>query len=704
MPHLLRFKYNLLFGSIVFFVLAAVMAFISIKEQKKEIEQRHQLARNETARAVSYISTKLQLLESIGISLEKKLEENSTMQSKKLEAILMAKAVENPEIFGVGVAYKPYTFDGKQRLYAPYIKHEAGEPVMIRVEEVYDYTKPEHLWFNLPLTMGKMWQKPYYGQASESMLAEYTFPIYRSYENNRSVVGVGYVNYTLEEMREFLSSMELGKSGYGVILSKEGYVVSHPDEKLVDRRTHLATLAKEHGDKEMMRMVNSAALNKTGELSLVEKATGRKTWVFHQPIPEVGWTFLSVIFEEPTHEAAQKFHRQMIIISLLVLAGLLFGLALLRLILRWGDWTLIAGISILILAEIMVIWNIAVDEHMPKQYETVISDRTMLEKWMDDRRVDAVHHHCSEPRFIPTGVFVENIIQRTGHDIVLSGYLWQQYLIGRDDSLKRGVQFMEITETLSEEFIPLYRYEYGNKEILGWQFRIVVREEYWPLRYPFDDRQIHMRLRHPNFLEGVQLIPDLSSYALLTPLSLPGVDSRIHIPGWEIATSHFEFLTYDYQTSFGAERTHQMSRIDDLSFNFRIEREFLGPFISHLVPMLVVSIMLFALLVMIRRNDKEHLIGFSALEILASTGGLFFVLIIAHSNFRSTSEVPKIIYLENFYFLLYIAIVAITIDALLFITRKDLRFVQYHENLLPKLFYWPVLLGALLAVTVGYFY
>lgn len=704
MLYLLRHKHILLFGSILFFILAVAMTYINIKSQHKEVEQRHELARAETNRAVSYISKKLQKLETIGASLEKELQNNGAVHSEKLEALLTTKVVENPKIFGVGVAYKPYAFDAAQRLYAPYVKHKEGVPVLIQVEEVYDYTEPGHQWFSLPLKKGKMWQEPYYGEASRSMLAEYTFPIYSYDENNRSVVGVGYVNYTLKEMREFLLTLELGKSGYGVMLSKKGYIVSHPDEELVKLKTHLATVAKERNNKEMMRLVDLMALKKTGDLSLVEMATGRKAWVFYQPIPKVGWTFLSVIFEEPTHEAVQKFHRQMIIISLLFLVGLLFGMAQVWRLMRWSKWMLVTGISLLILAEIVVILNIAVDEYKPKHHETVISDRAMLEKWMDNRCVDAKHHHSDEPQFIPTGIFIENVIQRSGHDIVLSGYLWQHYKKGRDDALRRGVQFMEITETLSEEFIPLYTHKYGNEEIVGWKFRIIVREEYWPLRYPFDARQIHLRLRHPDFLEGVRLIPDLSSYALLNPLLLPGVDSHIHIPGWRAVASHFEFLTHEYQTSFGVEGEHQMSHIEDLSFNLKIEREFLGPFISHLIPMVVVSIMLFFLLIVVRRDDKEHLVGFSVTQILASSGGLFFVLIIAHSNFRAASEVPKVIYLENFYFLLYMVIVAVTIDAWLFIMRRDLTFIQYNDNIRPKLFYWPVLLGSLLAVTIGYFY
>jgi len=179
----------------------------------------------------------------------------------------------------------------------------------------------------------------------------------------------------------------------------------------------------------------------------------------------------------------------------------------------------------------------------------------------------------------------------------------------------------------------------------------------------------------------------------------------MHIPGWETVTSHFEFLQHDYQTSFGMSGKDKLSYIEDFSFSFKIHREFLGPFISHLIPTLVISVMLFALLLMTRddKKNEKNMIGFSAMQILSSSGGLFFVLIISHNNLRSTSEIPKVIYLENFYFILYFAIVFIAINALLFITNKEISFIHYRENLLPKLLYWPILLGTSLIVTLNYF-
>ncbi|MEA2047026.1 MAG: hypothetical protein U9O64_01110 [Campylobacterota bacterium] len=325
MLYLLRYKHIFLFASILFFILASIMTFIHINTKKSEVYKYHEVARTETNRAVDYVSNKLKMLKTIATSLEKVLHNNGAIHSEKLEALLMEKAVENPKIFGIGVAYNPYAFDIDKKLYAPYVRHKEGVPELIHVEDIYDYTKPAHQWFSLPLKKGGMWQEPYYGEASKRMLAEYTFPIYRHDENNKSTVGVGYVNHTLEEMRGFLSTLELGKSGYGVILSKEGYIISHPDEKLVKRKTHLETVAKEQNDKEMIRLIELMRIQKTGDLSLLEMATGRKAWVFFKPIPEAGWTFLSVIFEEPTHEAAQKLHRQMIIISLLflILSGII---------------------------------------------------------------------------------------------------------------------------------------------------------------------------------------------------------------------------------------------------------------------------------------------------------------------------------------------------------------------------------------------
>lgn len=57
-----------------------------------------------------------------------------------------------------------------------------------------------------------------------------------------------------------------------------------------------------------------------------------------------------------------------------------------------------------------------------------------------------------------------------------------------------------------------------------------------------------------------------------------------------------------------------------------------------------------------------------------------------------------ILYLEYFYFILYLLIIAVAINAILFSQKTNIRWLQYQESLIPKLLYWSAILTLLLSI------
>ena len=54
--------------------------------------------------------------------------------------------------------------------------------------------------------------------------------------------------------------------------------------------------------------------------------------------------------------------------------------------------------------------------------------------------------------------------------------------------------------------------------------------------------------------------------------------------------------------------------------------------------------------------------------------------------------------------LLYGVIIVVVLNAILVSAPRKPKFVAHRNNLLPVLAYWPVLLGLMLAVTLGVFF
>ena len=110
--------------------------------------------------------------------------------------------------------------------------------------------------------------------------------------------------------------------------------------------------------------------------------------------------------------------------------------------------------------------------------------------------------------------------------------------------------------------------------------------------------------------------------------------------------------------------------------------------------------MLFGVLLLTtRRQERREPAGWSSTNVLAYTAALFFVVIVSHVNLRQQISANGVLYLGWFYFLTYLAILLVSINAVVFILASERRLIQHEDNLISKLLYWPVLTFALLVIT-----
>ena len=186
----------------------------------------------------------------------------------------------------------------------------------------------------------------------------------------------------------------------------------------------------------------------------------------------------------------------------------------------------------------------------------------------------------------------------------------------------------------------------------------------------------------------------------MIPRERPGLERNLILPGWNIERSFFEFQLKSYNTNFGINNYVGQDKFPELHFTVRATRNFLTVFISNFMAILVVSILMFAIqLIVSQKVQEEETRKFTALEIISVGGGLIFIVLLDQLNLRASIVTAGLIYLEYLYFALYLVIVLITLNALLIALGAKFWLIQYQDNLIPKLFYWPVLLSLLLIVT-----
>jgi hypothetical protein len=200
-------------------------------------------------------------------------------------------------------------------------------------------------------------------------------------------------------------------------------------------------------------------------------------------------------------------------------------------------------------------------------------------------------------------------------------------------------------------------------------------------------------------------VPDFASYPDPDPAALPGLDPRFVYGGWAPEHAHFSYAAYRYNAAFGEPAAAAPQGYPELYFNVGLKREFLEPFLDYVVFALVVALLLFAVLVLTRKDEASRSrFGISTFGVLGSAGTLLFAVLLKHGQLRGSVAPEQIVYLEALPVLLYLAIPLVALNAILLVSPLRIGFLEYRDNLLPVLVYWPALLGLLLTVTLTTFH
>ena len=306
---------------------------------------------------------------------------------------------------------------------------------------------------------------------------------------------------------------------------------------------------------------------------------------------------------------------------------------------------------------------------------------------------------------IPTGVYVRSISFVSGSEVSVSGYVWQRYERGRHDGVPRGFTLPETFDPEQSEIKEIYRIQNDQDERIGWYFAAKFRQEFDVGKFPFDRQSVWVRIEPPDIANNVVFVPDFDAYELMNPGLRPGVSDSLVLSGWDVLGSQFDYRIHAYNANMGVPGFERHDRTPVLYFNVEMKRQFIGPFVAYLVPLTVTGGMLFALLLISsRREASQGLLGFSAAEIVLGAAALFFVASFQHVAMRESLDAGGLIYFEYFYFVLYVLMMLVSINAILFASDTNIPVIEYADNLIPKVMFWPAGMLTLFAITFIRFY
>lgn len=312
---------------------------------------------------------------------------------------------------------------------------------------------------------------------------------------------------------------------------------------------------------------------------------------------------------------------------------------------------------------------------------------------------------AESPWRVPTGVLVQAMEFANANDVQVTGYVWQRYAASIPADVERGFVLPEAVVE-SVQATPAYSATAADgSQLLGWRFHATIRQNFDYGRYPFDRQDVDLLIWSQDFGQRLVLVPDFDSYPDLAPAALPGVAENFVQAGWDLEHSHFSYRPNADDTSYGFPGATEASGFPELVFAVGFRRSFLEPFLDDVLFAAVVALLIFLILCLTARDSTTKArFGISTFGVLGTSSGLLFSVILKDGQIRQTVSTGEIVYVEVLTFLLYAAILLVAANALLLDSPLRVPFVDYRDNLLPDLLYWPVLLGTLLVITLVVFF
>jgi hypothetical protein len=511
-------------------------------------------------------------------------------------------------------------------------------------------------------------------------------------------------NLLMETIQSLVSTLSLGQMGYGFLLSHQGVYLSHPLGEYVRTRTTTFDVARQMNDPSRVRVAHLALAGQRTEEDSISPINGLQSLRLLEPIPITGWVLGVVFFKDEVALDAGDVRRALgrILLSALLLG---FGLVVVSFHVHAGGHRELWGTSltsgVLLLAGICGVWWLTLQyPDRNKKSNLPILDNSGLQKFLGTHvQKDATGTSASLVQ-VPTGILIRTIRIMSANDVFVTGSIWQRVPASERASVTPGVN---MPDGEMVELKELASVQQGEFDLVSWTFKVAARvPSQWSSQYPFDRALVRLRLTPKPSPRPVVLTPDLRGYPLLVPSSLPGVEKSVVFPGWKLDHSYFSYIS---QTS-GITTAGIQSKVlpFDLSYSVVAQRRFLDPFVSSVLPIIVVISLLFGLLLVVSKNTaRVTATGFRATDILRASVSLLFPALIAQVNLRSKVGASEFIYIEYFYFIVYTAILGVSSNVIMF-TMRTSGVVQLRDNLIPKLLFWPALLGGCMAVTLLFLY
>ena len=247
-----------------------------------------------------------------------------------IESRLRTLIEERPDLYGISAAFAPDAFPSDDRLHVIYLyRDEDGEIVADIRESRYDYTQPPGddpdapatSWYLDPIEDGPTWQEPFLAAGANEVLIEYGAPFFAP--DSGDVAGVVALDFSLEGVDALVDGLELGQTGFGLLMNRSGTWLAHPVPEFVATTTFYDS-PQFVDDPLLVDAAERSLQGETVTLERVEPQGEVEVWDFFTPVAAPGWA-LAVELSQSEYALDASVHLRWLTIILLT-GGLLVAL------------------------------------------------------------------------------------------------------------------------------------------------------------------------------------------------------------------------------------------------------------------------------------------------------------------------------------------------------------------------------------------
>lgn len=620
--------------------------------------------------------------------------------------------------------------NGKQ-LYSPFFKNGMNTVIPFP----YDYTDVDsngRYWYSEKIVQGS-WTKPYFGPANRNFVLSYRAPLHANLKKE-SNQGIICVDYSLNSIGKTVGELNLLKSGYGIVINQDSVIISHPVEEVLGKRISnsgldslsIFKLLDTIQEKQFLDLSQDKSMMLNGKL-VYKRTIDVAPPNYKKDDHAFQYQVLIILNKREALTAFGQGGQQSFYSSenslriLLIVIGVICLLALIHLVYQLlkkkNIWMLVAMYAIVCASGICFIWFCHLEFSIKSSFreETVANNETDLAaivNYFNNEQKKELDSLYRPPIKVKTGFFIQSVKFSSATDILMTGYVWLKKS-GLNKEVRAGLKDLDFIFPEAQDFNA--ELVFSNEEFSRWYFTATLRQSFDYSQYPFDDEEIWLRIQPSNFDQNkVLLVPDFESYPSfihessrkvvkegnITEQGIYGLENDIFIEGWDIRGTYFSFRKNAYSSNFGTQKIVQLPVQPELYFNISIRRNFTGVFVAYMIPILVTAFLLFTVVMINTKDrDKNELLGFNSATVLSFCASLFFVLTVSHMSLRETLATKGVIYLEYFFFCLYIALAIISVYSIIFAQSNSSSRAHSNDGRLIKLCFWPVLLICLLLVT-----